>query len=142
MEQAKLFQWGDDPTTAPTSATQATQKPTSKPTEAPTSAPVTENVVYFDGSAIATGTERWVVYTWSTDTDGQFITMTQSGSLFQASIPKNNPNIIICRMNGGVSTNSWDSCWNHTYDLKYSDGNLVKTTGWASAVFNVTQSNK
>lgn len=116
-----------------------------KPTQAPTSAPVGERTVYFDGSAIATGTERWVVYTWGTGTTGEFIEMSGSGSgsSFAVKLPDNRDNFIICRMNGGTSSNSWDNCWNQSEDLKYSSGNSVKATGWGSGnKFTTSQSNK
>ena len=46
-------------------------------------------------------------------------------------------------MNPSTTVNSWDNCWNQSYELNVSTGNYVTTTGWTgdNTHFNVTQSN-
>lgn len=135
----EVVQGGEDPTSATVRPTEA---PTQRPTEAPTT-PVGQNVVTLDASKIATGTERWAVYCWKTDTDNKWIDMNASGSQFSVSLPDGYTNFIICRMNGGTTENNWNNRWNQSDDLKYSGGNFVTATGWgAGNKFTTTQSTK
>lgn len=101
------------------------------PTTTPTT-PVGNNTVYFNDSAIATGSERYAIYVWN-DSGNQFIDMTSAGTnLYQATVPTGYTNIIFCRMNGSTSTNSWDNVWNQSADLTFGSQNLYTATGWGS----------
>ena len=130
--------------TTPTTPTTATT-PTSATTATTATTPVSENVVYFNDSAIAVGNERYALYVWKSDSDNKWIDMTSAGSnLYQATLPSGYTNFIVVRMNGSTTTNSWDNMWNQSPDLTYSSStNLVTATGWGSnGLFNVSQSAK
>ena len=135
------------PTEAPT--VKPTETPTVKPTEAPTVAPtdppVSENVVYFNDSAIAVGNERYALYVWKSESDNKWVDMTSTGSnMYQATLPDGYTNFIVARISKDVSSNDWNNVWNQSPDLTYSSSkNLVTATGWGSSpYFNVSQSSK
>ncbi len=116
--------------------------PTTPTTPTSPTNPVPSNTVSLDPSAIATGTERWVLYVWKSDTDNKWINMSGSGSSFKADIPDGYTNFIVVRMNGGTTENNWDNKWNQTSDLSTANGTVIKATGWgANGTFTVTQSN-
>ena len=117
--------------------------PTDDPTD-PTD-PVGDNVVYLNDSAIGTGTERYAVYVWKSESDSQWISMTSAGTnLYQATVPSGYTNIIFCRMNGATTDNSWSNVWNQSNDLTFSSSqNLYTATGWGSSnLFNGNWSSK
>jgi hypothetical protein len=58
--------------------------------------------------------------------------MTASNGKYVVNVSTSYAQIIFCRMNGSISSNSWNNCWNQTADLKISDGNLYTLTGWGS----------
>ena len=123
-----------DPPTTPTTP------PTQPPTQPPT---VASSIVYFNPSTIATGDERWAIYTWK-GSSSTWLDMTGSGSLYQAALPSGYTNFIVVRMNGATTANNWNNKWNQTDNLTYSASkNYVKATGWGSGDrFTVTQSAK
>ncbi|MBQ2443726.1 MAG: starch-binding protein [Clostridia bacterium] len=135
-----------EPPTNPTTPTiPPTEPPTTPPTDPPTEPPtIAEDIVYFNPSAIATGNERWTIYTWkSGSSDAKWINMTGSGSLYQAALPSGYTKFIVVRMNGSTTENNWNNKWNQSPDLTYSTSkNYVKATGWNGDKFNVTQSAK
>ena len=117
------------------------ENPTNPTTPTSPTTPVPSNTVSLDPSAIATGTERWALYVWKSDTDNKWIDMSGSGSSFTGSIPDGYTNFIIVRMNGGTTENNWNNKWNQTSDLNTSNGTVIKATGWGSnGTFTVTQS--
>ncbi len=119
--------------TSPTSTTDPTVA-TETPTSTPTSTPISSNTLYFNDAAIAVGNERYCVYVWDGNGGEQFIDMTSAGSnLYQVTIPSGYSNVIIMRMNGETTENSWTNCWNQTDDLTFSSSqNLFTATGWGS----------
>ena len=129
-----------NPTEPPTTPTTPTTPPTQPPTQPPT---VSSSIVYFNPSTIATGDERWAIYTWK-GSSSTWLDMTGSGSLYQAALPSGYTNFIVVRMNGATTANNWNNKWNQTDNLTYSASkNYVKATGWGSGDrFTVTQSAK
>lgn len=104
------------------------------PTDPPTNPPVGNNTVYLNDAAIHSGTERYAIYVWKSESDNKWVDMTSAGAnLYQANVPDGYTNIIFCRMNGGTSDNSWTNVWNQTADLTFSSTqNLYTATGWGS----------
>ncbi|MEE1125623.1 MAG: starch-binding protein [Acutalibacteraceae bacterium] len=104
------------------------------PTDPPTNPPVGNNTVYLNDAAIHSGTERYAIYVWKSESDNKWVDMTSAGAnLYQANVPDGYTNITFCRMNGGTSDNSWTNVWNQTADLTFSSTqNLYTATGWGS----------
>lgn len=88
--------------------------------------------ITLDASAIATGGERFAAYLFDGNDSAKFVNMTASNGKYVVNVSTSYAQIIFCRMNGSISSNSWNNCWNQTADLKISDGNLYTLTGWGS----------
>lgn len=64
------------------------------------------------------GGARFAVYYWDGNGSDGWVSMTLvEGTLYTATVPAGNPNIIFCRMNPSVTENGWSNKWNQTADL-------------------------
>ena len=84
----------------------------------------------------AQGNERYAVYYYGNG-DG-WVSMTATSGLsgvYDAEVPSGYTNIILCRMNGGSTTNSWDNKWDQSGNLAYPSSDTYynkSNNGWAS----------
>ena len=69
------------------------------------------------GSSWTQGNERYAAYYWD-DNGSHWTDMYKIGSgVYGAYIPAGYTNVILCRMNGSNSSNSWNTKWDQTADL-------------------------
>lgn len=81
--------------------------------------PVDGSVVYLVPNANwLEGGARFAVYYWDGNGKDGWVSMTLvEGTLYTATIPAGNPNIIFCRMAPSAPDNNWNNKWNQTSDL-------------------------
>lgn len=82
-------------------------------------------------SSIATGDEKFSAYVFDGTTSAKFIDMRENGNTYTADVPATYSKVIFCRMPKTSTTNSWNNCWNQTYDLSLKDGDTYTLTNWA-----------
>ena len=81
--------------------------------------PANGSVVYLTPNAnwLESGA-RFAVYYWDGNGKEGWVDMTLvEGTLYTATVPTGNPNIIFCRMNPSAAANNWSNKWNQTSDL-------------------------
>lgn len=87
---------------------------------------------------------RFAIYTWGGSSGEKWISLYNGlgNKYYFGTLPKGYENIIFARMDGNNSSNSWNTKWNQTSDLKYDGTNYtysVKAGTWDSGGGNWTK---
>ncbi|MBQ8655779.1 MAG: starch-binding protein [Prevotella sp.] len=98
-----------------------------------------QKTVYLSPGVWSQDGARFAVWSWSDGDEGSWTDMTLvegKTDVYQATLPEDATSLVLVRMNGSTTENSWDNKWNQTEDITgetaFFDKALYTITGWGS----------
>ena len=92
-----------------------------------------EKVYLLPNSDWLSSNARFAMYYFGNGDGWVSMTKNSRSKYYEATIPSGYTTIILCRMNGSTTENSWANKWNQTSDLVLDDSdskNVYQITGW------------
>lgn len=96
------------------------------------------DTLLFAPGSIHQGNERYAAYFFGNGEKWVSMTDSNGDKIYEVTVPAGFPNVIFCRMNGAISTNSWDNKWDQTADLVIptDETNLYEALGASEGKIN------
>ena len=87
-------------------------------------------------------TERYAAWVWKGTDPGQWVDLVENGGAYTAAIPDGMTGLVLARMNGETTENSWEegTLWNQTGDIDLTavaDNSVIAITGWGQSDYTI-----